>query len=1477
MLILLPSDPSTSTVYSDWVRACDPDALAAAETLVVELGKDFRPGMPPGRFVDGVRFRTLRLPETHEPWVWDMVGHWLSARADESTGWGSRCRKAASASYLRARTVERQRSLPVQADYQRENALLFARAGTLPAKEIVAQQQWLSTVGSAAEAHHQFVRLLVACAQGGVTLGPELRGRVRASAKAAGMGIEEDARVLTEVFSASSSAKVSDGLLDGAAKVFAQARPKSFTGLLNFFPATPTTNGAALLRMLDAAGAIDGMANGTLTPPRGLAGWVSWFNAMYRLRDITNGGITKQQLPAELFDVVERIGPRLRESGDSVAMSQGRKTYEHVDADLADALLAVGVSIGGADDLKLHFWGEKSRRDLRALAADPVLGTQLEDVVHADLQTTSTAIVRLPENPGIERAVHARIVTVIERIAGGGLLEAELALTELDELLDQPTVRALDGIADALAGLDGAAPLLRTLRSGIPDELCWSALENAIAEVGDVRGVTSTWPLLTVYGIDRAVAIAPHGRVAGTAFELPPNTLSHVVFYAGGDFLVGYTSGTVRTWPDTAFWASSPEETFSPGDNAGMTACRSEYGGALGYQFATPDGRHDGRRVLRPGDRHGVGACPRQMSDGLRVWSYLGYGEQRIHWSELDPTTGERGDTGRLPEFFTEVDVPANRNLAWSMLSYARLPKGVDASPLGSVAGMVGYRITQNRTGQPEYVLEGIDGRRAENAGARSSGKPWGVIGMPEGGGDLLMTYALPGAHALMRAHDGETAMWEVRSFPDGQNEIPQADPLHRPMFPPPAFWHFLTPRDAAGSRALRGMDMASTRALLTTGALPTELTDPVLARAVRALASRVARLVQDLEQICRRIKTIRSGVLVTPAASASDSELLPALFGLLDHHSHSDPTTQPATITALAAEGQFLAGEIDDTIRRMSPPAPPADWTPLLGYIDAVAWRAINARTPDVDRAALTALLLMWSAQPFAKPGAWQVGSGEMVTVVRDDAARVERLLDLLACNGARTIGEKAVLLLAERTGVRETVARLVLDGLPRLTYRGDGSVGINGDHAKVLRSNPYRATYEITLQYAELSRRLQAEGRRRLLTAGMADDPAELWTEEGELAAAERMAAVWNKLIGRQPYVPEEFTAELESTTGLDAEFALALRYPEHSMIATTDIRTTLEPNGYNGRLWAVSENSISRYDHPYRSLATALVWALTDRPAGDPNIRGLDELYNRLRMRLHAPDLLITLDLTKVAAEHFGPNTYGPAPQGRVVYDDELLVVEKTDSYTTPFLRPAALLDTDVFARTLRTCADHGLTELTRAIRAEEVLLSGLSRMVERTTTTPVAPGRYEADPRQSVPELVEQVTATIGVSEDSAALYLQLLALAHPTDRNVRRWNGWNAAHHKKIQAELVRLGPVVEDRRARAGRTAFIPGAWTEKVPKPHLPLETMKLPHHLIRITDSQILGPFHRILPPRPMHELFAEAWAARNIPETIRIGGRH
>ena len=138
-----------------------------------------------------------------------------------------------------------------------------------------------------------------------------------------------------------------------------------------------------------------------------------------------------------------------------------------------------------------------------------------------------------------------------------------------------------------------------------------------------------------------------------------------------------------------------------------------------------------------------------------------------------------------------------------------------------------------------------------------------------------------------------------------------------------------------------------------------------------------------------------------------------------------------------------------------------------------------------------------------------------------------------------------------------------------------------------------------------------------------------------------------------------------------------------------------------------------------------------------------------------------------------------------------------------------------------------------------------------------------GQYEANPLASVPALVEKVRAKHDLGEDAAALYLQTLALIAPTAKLVQAWNGWTKARYTKAQKELASRELLLEAKRARAQRTAFLPGAW-EALGSPDMPFESWKMPlYDVTRDEHGRLTSPLERFLPPRPLHTIFEAAWA--------------
>lgn len=139
-------------------------------------------------------------------------------------------------------------------------------------------------------------------------------------------------------------------------------------------------------------------------------------------------------------------------------------------------------------------------------------------------------------------------------------------------------------------------------------------------------------------------------------------------------------------------------------------------------------------------------------------------------------------------------------------------------------------------------------------------------------------------------------------------------------------------------------------------------------------------------------------------------------------------------------------------------------------------------------------------------------------------------------------------------------------------------------------------------------------------------------------------------------------------------------------------------------------------------------------------------------------------------------------------------------------------------------------------------------------EPGTTTPYA----AQDPTCSVPDLVAEVAARHAVGGDAAALYLMVLALPDPTDRNQARWLGWKPARLKAARIELAATDLVVEGARPRAGRTLFLPGPW-HALASPHLPLESWKCASLGVGDEGRVQLG---RALPRIPVAELYRAAW---------------
>ncbi|MEV7119341.1 hypothetical protein [Kitasatospora griseola] len=387
-----------------------------------------------------------------------------------------------------------------------------------------------------------------------------------------------------------------------------------------------------------------------------------------------------------------------------------------------------------------------------------------------------------------------------------------------------------------------------------------------------------------------------------------------------------------------------------------------------------------------------------------------------------------------------------------------------------------------------------------------------------------------------------------------------------------------------------------------------------------------------------------------------------------------------------------------------------------------------------------------------------------------------------------------------------------------------------------------------------AEWLRAVDRTDRDAVLAALLPADPAQLWHTG---LASDAAAARWIERRGRLRTLPEDDQTAVNGTTISAIEQVLN---PATTgwLARTTTQRVRQTDNGVE----LLADDPAALADT--RKLAgavDALRWLAHRLPYGSELRPALPEALTALRTRFADPGLLIELDrystvrdqsLPAVLRSHFGLPEQNGAGSAESVACGEAIVLAPGRYGETAYLRPAVLGGPDDPLFDLLTglvaspYAQHGLTAL-RALLGDD-----LTRLTAHGSAAD-EPAGWPQDPQRSAPALVAEAARALGLGEDAAALYLQLLALPDPTDRNTARWTGWKPARLKRARAELAGSEMVLEAKRSRAGRSLFLPGGWQE-AKSPGLPVEVWKAGLYAIPSARA--------VLPHLPAPELFARAW---------------
>ncbi|MCC7077968.1 MAG: hypothetical protein IT198_12655 [Acidimicrobiia bacterium] len=616
---------------------------------------------------------------------------------------------------------------------------------------------------------------------------------------------------------------------------------------------------------------------------------------------------------------------------------------------------------------------------------------------------------------------------------------------------------------------------------------------------------------------------------------------------------------------------------------------------------------------------------------------------------------------------------------------------------------------------------------------------------------------------------------------------------------------------------------------------------------------------------------------------------------------------------------GQLRA--VDAAVRGEEVPAVPVGnlpWELLVGWPRAVGWAACAAGTPPADRVVLRRFLAILADTVFAdhtrsvrfltvaaetpivggvrrvadsvffcrplhgSATAWVLGIGrgdrlpvgwtaQTTNAVRVwPATEIRAFLQLAELRGEVPAGSAVAHSLATLTGMTSEEAVVAWVGMPAVTARPTESDAVEvafaiagGEEVHVAAGPTRRAGLRDRLGISEtagdrVDRTTAALGvfeRLTITDLAFGRSPEELWDPlQGKPSPVARFAAVWAAVVGtRTPFdgaVVDTLDQLVFGPTYHQTSAASLLERMTAGPVLRGDRMSELV---LRGGLWPAVSGGPTVED--IVSLARA-VSALTLLLPGEATaLRRLPEHVAALVACLGEPGLMLDVGVTTALTEplsEFGPiQQFADGRGERVDVGARVLARSGFGGAGAIFLRPAAVGKGGV--------GDPKSDDLARVVRA--VRQTSYMALAAESAAADLPSGRYLADPTMSAPDIVDEASAATGLSPDTTVLWLQVLALPSVTDTWVCRWNGWEADRVVAAADALDAVGLIRFSRRRDVG-TFMAPG------PVLQLPESGQRIARSSFELyggilaADGRPSLPLGRLLPVRPLAELFRTAW---------------
>ncbi len=1470
--------------FPGWALVHEPKKAKAALDVTEDMRKAKRlVAAKPGHAKDAFEKIAKQLQRTAPqflPSFWEEVGRVVADQASTTM---------AAQFFEKARTAERAYKLKTDPEVADQAFVEFALLGALSAKTLSQYAKDLVKQAGGAEAYRRFRAIVVKRGLGGMPpysgMGKDLTSLAQAAKADEQLEADKLAEELIEAPGVNKAPIEFWTTYLESLKRLAAAKPEIKTRLRAIWPEPRGGSdekkqefASSWIEMLHDVGALAEL------PDDGLGGWIS---KLFKFAGKT----------PRTEEILRREAPRLIALNQPVSCLTRARWGHDLNLDLAELILQLGVSLAKNE--------ENDSFDHDTMNVDPVLvaghaeyGKALVDAV-ANMIGQSEHEHRMRGKSGFTAARRQWIEERIAELGGDkSFIYVAAAVSTLEGKTTPETFLPFEDLHTRLGKVDLADTLAMHLRSGIADELGWPAYEEAVAKLGSPIKTGGAFPYLTVWNASKAIALGPEGVIAehDLVFKAKEHELENV-WFVDGQFLVELKIKS--KWETVAYWSSKPKDRFKQEFNW------SQWGGKLPDQLALPGGGVTlGGKVIHAGDQK-FARTREFLSDGTTIWL-----EDNDKYFTLDPSKDSKAKS-EPPPWVSEY-----AREGWNVSAVLQpAPAGLTSSPLGLKDGKLGIRSRSKKDdGDDKFPQEH---ERIDGVSAKFNRSVFALIQFP--GSDAPRGLD-PDGSSNPRFLGGEGPGVELVSETGEQLGVANAhDWAARGwgvLVPPATFWDYVSPRDPAGSAALRAVTAERVRPVLaaalediaaqdkTPRPLPKaeaavraafpEITDGNLVTGVAGFAERAAELAREVADLAaarskEHADPSGSGLLGEAAQLRKIAKALAA--GRETKLPDNDVDPRDWLINARARAALSLSPLADADDRRKAREMIQA----MSGTIfaeDLSRMRTFDLEAPeDWDNNVEWGTLLIqkhegstYVIDPNSDWGIELSGDGKWrVPPVQGTSLMWKISDDQKLSKGIGTVWADRFLespdepipwdpqigkVLAEKSGLSEVEAVLLWINVVSMSTWSKDFLGKK--HRELLGGLKVNDVSAAHTTFEELD----SDKMLAIYEKAVPDDPALLRTPLAPGGMVERLGAVWKSKFGKRAKIPQDLIAaakkdlELRDLGKLLPAFAGAAddaKFLQPDRRAIDDLDGGAEDALTNGN----SDDII-----------TMIAWLFLARPVGCPIRAGIPDVVDKLVAVVEDDKLLWPFDSfwfddedkKQVAKrdnvlESFGgksvelPKDSGgdPCTGAR---DDGTVIVAAYGRRVYAAFRPSKLdkqrKKIEQLAKLMTASRDADERDdkdpnLEILARVELMRSEAFKAFGDRVKDSPVSEGGYEANPLQSVPKLVDKVAKELGVSKEAAALYLQTLALAEPTQQRVCQWNAWKPKQYKDASAELVNKKLLVEGKRERAGRTLFLKGGYTStSASRKNLPMEEWKQPFYTA-------IG---RQLPVEPAHLLFARAW---------------